>query len=391
MLVAALCAVVLPASAAAEEDGNQIYLPEPDGPYQPGTSLVHLVDDNRVDDLAPDGGDRELMAQVWYPAMPSPWHQPAPYAQPQEAAAIEYFYGLPEGAVKDAATNSLLGAPALPGDRPVVFFYHGICASRTDTTALNERLASNGFVVVALASTHESDGVEFPDGRFVRTSDPDFCLAGGDPFSEKYDAVLNRLQETRVGDVGFVLDQLTEWQNTGRSPLPLGVARSLDLDRVGIMGHSFGGSTAAQSLADDPRLDAGVDLDGLIVGSVRKAGLDKPFLVIGSDYHDEVQDPSWADFLPALTGWHQWLRLVDAGHYRFVDIGGSAGKWGLAEMMPPEAWTANFGDIGDHRSQDIVLDYTTAFFQRFLAGKKSPILDGPSAEYPEIEFKTAGG
>ena len=39
---------------------------------------------------------------------------------------------------------------------------------RSDATALVENLASEGFVVVAIDHTHESQLVEFPDGRLVR-------------------------------------------------------------------------------------------------------------------------------------------------------------------------------------------------------------------------------
>ena len=40
-------------------------------------------------------------------------------------------------------------------------------------------------------------------------------------------------------------------------------------------------------------------------------------------------DPSWSMFLSALSGWHKWYRLRDAGHYRFIDLGGSVRKRGL--------------------------------------------------------------
>lgn len=350
-------------------------MPEPTGPLPTGTTLTRLVDRERVDPLAPAGGPRELMAQFWYPAIPV--GRPAPYAQPQEAAAMERFYALPPGAFVGATTHSLLDAPALPGHRPVVVFSHGLCAYRTDGTAVAEQLASLGYVVVALGATHESDAVEFPDGRLVSTADPVYCTAAQDPNNP----LLATLQENRVADVSFVLDQL-------RKRLPHGLNRAVDPTRVGVFGHSFGGSTAAQAVASDPRVDAGIDLDGLIAGTVRQTGVTKPFLVMGSDYHDTVLDPSWADFLPKMSGWHRWLRVRTAGHYRFVDLGGSPGRWGLETTMPPETWQLVFGDIDDQRSQRILVDYPTAFFQKFLRGIPSPLLDRPSPRYPEVEFRT---
>ncbi|MCT2586307.1 alpha/beta hydrolase family protein [Actinophytocola gossypii] len=375
--------VSAPGAAAAED--QRVHLPEPAGPLPTATTVLHLTDADRVDALDPDGGPRELMAQVWYPRLPVGDAPLAPYAPPKEAAALQAFYPVPPGAFEGAPTNSALDAPAIPGDFPVVLFAHGLCAGRTDTTAVNEHLASLGYVVVALGATHESNQVEFPDGRLVGTADPAFCTAAQAPDDPANAAILERLQRVRVADVRFTLDELAALDG---GDVPWGLPGALDLDRVGIYGHSFGGSTAAQALADDPRLDAGIDLDGLIAGPVRHTGLAKPFLVVGSDYHHtSVKDPSWDDFLPKLTGWNRWLRFVDAGHYRFVDLGGSTDRWNLKEAMPPETWTSVFGDIDPQRSQQLLLDFTTAFFDRFLRDREAPILDGPSAAYPEVEFR----
>jgi hypothetical protein len=142
---------------------------------------------------------------------------------------------------------------------------------------------------------------------------------------------------------------------------------------------------------------AGVNLDGLVVGPVRQAGLDRPFLVLGSSYHDIVAKPdtvldeSWVDFLPRLTGWHRWLRVNDAGHYRFIDVGGSVRKWGLdfLRTAQPETWRTVFGDIDDRLSQEILVNLTSAFFARFLVGVPSPLLLCPTAFYPLVEDRTA--
>jgi predicted dienelactone hydrolase len=394
-----------PARAGADQptsttgvDDVAITLARPTGPFRTGTTLVHLRDEDRVDPLDPRQRSREVMAQLWYPASPAPGRPLAPYAPPGETAVLEANYpdDIPDGAFA-ATTHSRLRAPVLPGTHKVVFFHHGICAFRTDTTTVNEQLASLGFIVVALANTHESPAVEFPDGRVETTADPSFCATGGAPFTPENQAILNRLLGVRVADSRFVLDQLDRINRgvnpdaSGR-PLPRGLARSMDTSRVGIFGHSFGGGTAAAVMHADPRFVAGVNLDGLVVGPVVRAGLDRPFLVLGSSYHEPAQDESWAEFLPRLTGWHRWLRMNDAGHYRFMDLGGSVRMWGLEEAikpLDPETWRLNFGDIDDRTSQEIVISLTAAFFERFLLGRPSPVLACPSAFYPQIEDRTA--
>jgi pimeloyl-ACP methyl ester carboxylesterase len=41
-----------------------------------------------------------------------------------------------------------------------------------------------------------------------------------------------------------------------------GLRASLDLNRIGIFGHSLGGAIAANAMANDRRFDAGLNLDG---------------------------------------------------------------------------------------------------------------------------------
>ena len=238
--------------------------------------------------------------------------------------------------------------------------------------------------------------VEFPDGRVVTTADPESCAAGADPYSPAGQDTLNRLLDVRVDDVIFTLDQL-ERVNDGDNPtadgiaLPDGLAGSMSLAEVGIYGHSFGGGTAAAVMHADPRFVAGVDLDGFIIGDAATAGLDRPFLVVGSSYHDPQLDQSWAAFLPALRGWHRWFAVTDAGHYRFTDLGASATRWGLdttLKQQDPDTWTQVFGDIDDATSQEIDRQLVVGFFDRFLRDRTAPILDDPAAQFPDIADRT---
>jgi hypothetical protein len=54
----------------------------------------------------------------------------------------------------------------------------------------------------------------------------------------------------------------------GRQRLPLGLASIMDLSRTGMFGHCLGGDTAAQTMAADDRISAGIDLDGSIIPTV---------------------------------------------------------------------------------------------------------------------------
>ncbi len=46
------------------------------------------------------------------------------------------------------------------------------------------------------------------------------------------------------------------------------------------------------------------------------------------------------------------------------------------------------GLIGGQRGFDIVNAYSLAFFDRYLKSETSPLLNGPSKQYPEVLFET---
>ena len=271
-----------------------------------------------------------------------------------------------------------------------------MCGALTDSTVVAEQLASVGFVVVSVSVLGEDPAVELADGTVVGTADPAFCQAGADPYQGQGKELLERMSAARVDDVRFALDSFTDIA-AGTNPdvaqraLPEGFGAGLDPGRVGVFGHSFGGGTAAAVLAADDRFAAGVNLDGFVIGPVATGGVRRPFLVVGSSYHDMAFDPSWATFLPASGDQVRWLQVRTAGHYRFMDLGGSPRAWGLDRSLAsdPETWTEVFGDIDDATALDIDRDLVTQFFDRTLRGGPAPVLDDPAATFPDIVDRTA--
>ena len=63
----------------------------------------------------------------------------------------------------------------------------------------------------------------------------------------------------------------------------------LDLSKIGIVGHSMGGTTAALATREEPRILAGVNLDGSTYpgmnGDVRPIPVNKPFLFLATEEH----------------------------------------------------------------------------------------------------------
>ena len=69
-----------------------------------------------------------------------------------------------------------------------------------------------------------------------------------------------------------MLDELTgpeaKWAGAGL----------LDPSRIAMAGHSAGGAAAIPAIAADPRIRAGIDLDGTVDGPLPDGGLARPFL-----------------------------------------------------------------------------------------------------------------
>ena len=91
---------------------------------------------------------------------------------------------------------------------------------------------------------------------------------------------IERLIDIRAADSRFVLDELSRLTRLDPgSPL----AGHLDLQHVGIIGHSIGGATAVQVIAADPRFKVAVNLDGKLFGAQSAEHLNRPLLWIQSD------------------------------------------------------------------------------------------------------------
>jgi pimeloyl-ACP methyl ester carboxylesterase len=73
-----------------------------------------------------------------------------------------------------------------------------------------------------------------------------------------------------IGVAGFIVDQLGKLNN---ADTPERFAGRLDLQRLGLLGHSLGGASIAQFCHDDSRCKAAVDVDGALLKSsnVRRA------------------------------------------------------------------------------------------------------------------------
>ena len=81
-----------------------------------------------------------------------------------------------------------------------------------------------------------------------------------------------------------------------------------------------GGSTAANVLATDDRLQGGINLDGTIFGPVVNTGFSKPFVLFGAG-NSAVDVDTWNKLWELMTGFKLQIDLLGSLHAAFSDAG----------------------------------------------------------------------
>lgn len=372
----------LGATAPAAASEPTASLPTPTGHDRAGTVRLHLVDPTRIDPTSPTGGVRELMVQLWYPATATRDFPSTPYLTPLAAAHFLASHNVPPGTALPQTTGHV-GAPAdrRHGPYPVVLYSPGGGTDGSLDTGLVEDLVSHGYVVVTMDDTNESPEVEFPGGRLVVGT-----FTGASP------ALALEKQQIRAADAKFVLDELTVLDN-GANPdaehaaLPTGLAGALDLSRVGMFGWSLGGAASAQAMHEDPRIKAGVNLDGTFWGPLAQEGVNRPFLLLTGSEHTEQNDPTLASFLAASTGPKLHLALADSQHPSFSDFEELISQFAQTLGLTPDQVAALIGTIDPNTAVTDERVYIRAFFDTYLRGRNDHLLDGPSPRFPDIQFE----
>lgn len=346
----------------------------PTGPAPVGAVELHLVDRSRTEPWTDTGRPRELMVTVAYPAHGTGGRALLPWLGKGAERALKARYGGALDGYVMPTTHSADRAPARRGRRrPVLLYSPGAGSDRSFNTLVVEDLVSWGYVVVTVDHPYDSGEVEFPDGRVV--------LSVPNPDED----TVKKAVAVRAADLRFVLDCLAVLERGGnpdtrRRPLPHGLRGTLDLARVGAFGHSRGGAAAAAAMAEDARIQAGLNMDGTVFGPVVERGLDRPFLLMDTAEHDGLnKDPYWPTFWKNLRGWRRCLRLTDADHLSFTDTVALVPQ--IKAPLP-----APVGTIPADRAVAAVRATVRTFFDVQLRGRhdKAHLLSGASPRYPEI-------
>lgn len=370
---------------------------KPTGNYFISTNSYHLIDKNRKEEQALDKDKyRELMIQIWYPSKETNSFQPEPYIENvgaitnglQRALSIPKWTFSHLNLVNAYARKNL----TIADDRdnfPILIFSHGMTGFRNQNTFQIEELVSHGYIIVGIDHVYDAAATVFPNGKEILLEQNN--LSG----FEKLDPHM----KIWTDDISFVLDTLEKW-NSGKD---IDIFKDkLNMKKIGMFGHSYGGATAAQMLLKDSRIKVALNMDGVLYGErIPETGFLKPYMQINAEksidksVFDAALDTavslsgksrsSYEEFWKesqqrrenALKGKGFSLSIRNTSHMSFTDF----------HLFSP--LLSNKGeDI--RKVHKIINEISLAYFDKYLMEKENTSIWDLINRYPEVELQRGG-
>ena len=340
MLIRALLTAIAVFSApVADAAGRDFSAP---GSYPVGVRTLVLVDKSREDGYS--GGPRTLVTEIWYPAADSARSGKKTtfsefFGKHQEAAGelVGHFGGKLSEVEERFRCFGIRGAALRAGRFPLLVFSHGNGGIRHQNVFQVEHLASHGYIVVSADHTGNAGVTPLP----ARALPYDRSGRG-------------RSARDRPVDVSFLITELLRLGARADGWLE----NRLDPDRIGILGHSFGGFTVCKVAETDRRVKA---ILPMTVAYGRKTSV--PMLLMLGERDRTMGSAGNAVarmYYKACSGPKHLVSLKRGGHFSFTDM---------------DAISPGFGDgvsgeefLPISRAKRVVKAYTLAFFDHYLRG-----------------------
>ena len=299
-------------------------VPKPTGDKNIGTESIELIDINRLEWFTEDPQDlRKIMIQIWYPTddLDGEKELYIDYGELRiEALASQFDYSpFLFKKLIDVETNSIKKAePSTQSSFPLIIFSHGLGGNRTQNTVIIEELTSHGYVVIAIEHAYDANISIFDNGdvadyrsgiNYERRNTQEIT-------PEEFWAIRLPQLETRAEDVSYIINQL-ELGN-----LPENIVNIIDLENIGVFGHSFGGATSIYSSYNDHRIDACINLDGWMVvvpDEIVDNGINKNFMYLGQEQWDEKLNYQKLDKFVKSNTKSSKILIPNTTHYDFSD------------------------------------------------------------------------
>jgi len=301
-------------------------LPVPDGSFAVGVRTLSLPS-----------------ALAFYPAVAGTGKGARPYFDPGLLLAS----GLDENLFDRAVTSAEIDAkPELASAaRPVVIISSGFGSYLEFSATLIERIASHGYVVIAVQPAVAAEAaVETPT---------------------------EAMRDARLAQMTAALDYLLD-------PNLTELVGPIDPDRVALGGHSYAGSIAFNTALVDDRVSAVFDLDGSLFDTAQTTSTPIPSLIL-SAMGGSAQDERIASLLADAPNTVA-VGLLEATHFDLTDMPALAADPNLAAILP----NSGLGKIGPTATTD-----TSTIVIRFLDAALAPVPRLPTAHELAVNLPTA--
>ncbi|MEO6078865.1 MAG: hypothetical protein ABIQ86_03695 [Steroidobacteraceae bacterium] len=403
--------------------------PRPLGKYSVGVRELRLTDSSRLETYTSNPNDhRELLLRISYPteagttvrdlerdSVPDPAAVVARYALlflwPGKSSA-----GLIPQSWGRVRTNAWTDVPPTTDRQrfPVLVYSHGLGSWPEQNTILVEELASQGYIVIEINHSGHSAGLKLSDGSTIGIEPilergaisekaVENAVENSAETQERSRALLAQLDDpslsndyrsrlikervalrpqaterdtathrTASNDQRFVLSELTTLQANDAV-----LASHFDLDHIGVLGMSYGGTASHITCAEDRRCRAGVNLDGFQPLLLDEPPLSVPFMHMSNASHF-----NHAISYEQATAASYLVRIAGTAHGSFMDL----------PLTHPMIRQLNklgldvIGTIDGERMVRLVNEYVLAFFDKHLLGRDEPLMSRPSDRYPEVTF-----
>lgn len=327
--------------------------PETPGPYPVGVTTMQFTDHARTDALTKK--DRSLLTEIWYPATDETKDLPKNrlldfFLRGADAALpilLQAAFDVDIKKMDESFKNfAVRDARIRDGLFPLVLFSHGNGGLRFQNAFLCEHLASHGYIVAAPDHTGNA-ACTYVDGQLVAYND-----AGRD-----------QAATDRPLDIRFLIDVFQRLASGADSRF-LG---RIDMSRIAVAGHSFGGYTSTWAADTEPRVRAIIPMAGVAKERTR---FDCPALVMvatedktmGLEGNERIRR-----YYEDSKGPRHFVEFKNAGHFSFTemyqfkpDFGDGVGSGKRIASGEPVAYTPM--DV----MFPLVNGYATAFLGKYL-------------------------
>lgn len=349
--MALFLALLMISPARAEESVSD---PAKPGPYPVGVTTLTVVDTSRLDPAT--RGPRTLLTEIWYPATDETHDLPKNKlsdfllrgAHNGLNVAVRMAFGADATSLDDSFSNfAVRDARMRDGKFPLIVFSHGNGGLRNQSSFWCDYMASHGYIVVAPDHTGNAR-VTVVENRLILYNPEGWDYA----------------ETARPADVSFLIDRMTAFNRGEDSRF----AGRVDLENIGVAGHSFGGFTSVAVANTDPRVDAILPMTPVFPD---RTNYDIPVLLllatedatIGVDGNGKARN-----YFEESKGPRYLVEIIDGGHFSPTDMfqvdpdfgdGVGSGERVTAPGEPVEY-------LGMEETYEIINSYSAAFFGRYL-------------------------